>query len=92
MQWMEDCAKGQCYDPAVAQISFSIAAIHTTSDMPTQVLLDICSMPELINALREAIVTVVQEEGWKKTTFYKLKLMDSVLKQSQRLKPTSIGK
>ncbi|KAL3447881.1 cytochrome P450 [Aspergillus insuetus] len=91
MQWMEDCAKGQRYDPAVAQISFSIAAIHTTSDMLTQVLLDICSMPELINALREEIVTVVQEEGWKKTTFYKLKLMDSVLKESQRLKPTSIG-
>jgi hypothetical protein len=92
MQWMEDCAKGQRYDPAVAQISFSIAAIHTTSDMLTQVLLDLCTMPEIIDALREEIVTVVREEGWKKTTFYKLKLMDSVLKESQRLKPTSIGK
>ncbi|KAG2419448.1 hypothetical protein HFD88_004244 [Aspergillus terreus] len=91
MQWMEESAQGRPYDPAVAQLSFSLAAIHTTSDMLTQALLDLCGKDDLIKELREEIVTVIQGEGWKKTTLYKLKLMDSVLKESQRLKPVSIA-
>ncbi|GAB1216308.1 hypothetical protein ATERTT37_005521 [Aspergillus terreus] len=91
MQWMEESAEGRPYDPAVAQLSFSLAAIHTTSDMLTQALLDLCGKDDLIKELREEIVTVIQGEGWKKTTLYKLKLMDSVLKESQRLKPVSIA-
>ncbi|KAF9889504.1 hypothetical protein FE257_007214 [Aspergillus nanangensis] len=91
LQWMEESAKGRPYDAAVAQISFSLAAIHTTSDMLSQVLLDLCDMPDVVSALRGEVITVIQEEGWKKTTLYKLKLMDSVLKESQRLKPIGIG-
>ena len=73
-------------------MTFSVAAIHTTSDMLTQVLYDLCGRDALIQALREEVITVVQEEGWTKPTLYKLKLMDSVLKESQRLKPISVGK
>jgi cytochrome P450 len=90
MQWMEECAKGRPYPPAEAQMAFSIVAIHTTSDMLTQVLLGLCAHPEVIQPLREEIVAVIQEEGWKKTALYKLKLMDSVLKESQRMKPVNI--
>ncbi|PGH15783.1 hypothetical protein AJ79_02163 [Helicocarpus griseus UAMH5409] len=91
MEWMEECAKGRPYDPAIAQLSFSLAAIHTTSDMITQVLLDICQCEGLIQEMRKEIISVIQEEGWKKTALYKLKLMDSVVKESQRLKPIGIG-
>lgn len=88
---MEECAKGRPYDAAVAQISFSLAAIHTTSDMLTQVLLDLSEHEQLIQELREEIVTVIRSEEWKKTTLYRLKLMDSVLKKSQRLKSIGVG-
>jgi hypothetical protein len=91
MQWMEDSAKGRPYDPAVSQLAMSVVAIHTTSDMLTQVLLDLCGKDGLIKELRQEIITVIQEEGWKKSTLYKLKLMDSVLKESSRLKPIGIG-
>ncbi|KAL4892150.1 cytochrome P450 [Aspergillus ambiguus] len=91
LQWMEESAQGRPYEPAVAQLSFSLAAIHTTSDMLTQVLLDLCGKDDLISELREEVITVIREEGWKKTTLYKLKLMDSVLKESQRLKPIGIA-
>ncbi|KAB8277388.1 cytochrome P450 [Aspergillus minisclerotigenes] len=90
MEWLEECAKGRSYEPAFGQLIFSVAAIHTTSDMLTQVLYDLCGRDALIQALREEVITVVQEEGWKKPTLYKLKLMDSVLKESQRLKPISL--
>nr|AWM98774.1 steroid 11-alpha-hydroxylase [Aspergillus ochraceus] len=90
MEWMEQCAKGRPYDAGAAQLSFSLAAIHTTSDMITQVLYDLCGKDELVEALREEARTVIQADGWQKTTLYKLKLMDSMLKESQRLKPTSV--
>ncbi|PKX92974.1 putative cytochrome P450 monooxygenase [Aspergillus novofumigatus IBT 16806] len=92
MQWMEECAKGQPYSPAEAQTAFSIVAIHTTSDMLTQVVLYLCTLPEVIQPLREEIVALIQEGGWKKTALYKLKLMDSVLKESQRMKRVNINK
>lgn len=61
------------------------------ADMLTQVLLGLCAHAEVIQPLREKIVTVIQEEGWKKPALYKLKLMDSVLKESQRMKPVNIS-
>lgn len=91
MQWMEEVAKGRPYDAAVMQISFSVVAIHTTSDMLTQVLYDLCGKEDIIQALRLEVINVAREEGWGKHSLHKLKLMDSVLKESQRLKPISVG-
>jgi cytochrome P450 len=92
LQWVEDCAKGRPYNAAVIQLIFSVAAIHTTTDLLCQVLYDLCGKEDLIQALREEVVTVIgEEQGWKKATLYKLKLMDSTLKESQRLKPIGIG-
>ncbi|KAL6229228.1 hypothetical protein BDW75DRAFT_245921 [Aspergillus navahoensis] len=91
MEWIEQCAKGRPYDAAVSQLSLSLAAIHTTSDLLTQVLYDICGHDGLVDELRQEVLTVIAAEGWQKTTLYKLKLMDSVLKESQRLKPIGIA-
>lgn len=91
MEWMEQTSKGSPYDPAAVQLTFSVAAIHTTSDMVTQAIYDLCTRPELVQALREEIIAVISAEGWKKTAMYKLQLMDSFLKESQRLKPINLG-
>lgn len=92
MQWMEELSEGKPYDAARAQLGLSMAAIHTTTDMLTQVIYDLCQHPELIQPLREEAIAVLQGEGgWKRTALYKLKLMDSVLKETQRLKPPSLG-
>lgn len=92
MEWMEECAKGRAYDPAVAQLLFSLSAIHTTSDMLTQLLFDLCGQPQLVEELRQEVIAVLGEERkFQKSTLYKLKLMDSTLKESQRMKPISLG-
>ncbi|GLA07505.1 hypothetical protein AnigIFM60653_008736 [Aspergillus niger] len=87
MQWMEECAKGRPYDPTLAQISLTLATIHTTSDLLTQTLFYLAERDEIIVALRNEVITVLQGDGWSKSTFNNLKLMDSILKESQRLKP-----
>jgi cytochrome P450 monooxygenase-1 len=93
VEWLDDLAreKGVGYDPACAQLSLSVAALHSTTDFFTQVMFDIVQNPELVEPLREEIISVLGKQGWSKNSLYNLKLMDSVLKESQRLKPISIG-
>lgn len=93
MAWLEEAAKGREYDPAAAHIFMAIAANFTTSDAMTQVILDIAKHPDLLEDLRKEIISVRAETNnmFEKASIYKLGLMDSVLKESQRLKPTAIG-
>ncbi|EXF84575.1 p450 monooxygenase [Colletotrichum fioriniae PJ7] len=90
IEWFKEMAKGQKFNPAVAQLILAGVAIHTTADLVTQTLYDILQHPELIQPLREEAIQVIGEGGWKKTSLYNMKLMDSVLKESQRLKPNQI--
>jgi cytochrome P450 len=91
MDWLEQVAKGRSYDPAAIQLTFSLTAIHTTTDMMTQAVYDLCERPELIDELRKEVVSVISSDGLKRTAMYKLQLMDSFLKESQRMKPVSNG-
>ncbi|RYP33118.1 hypothetical protein DL767_004903 [Monosporascus sp. MG133] len=79
------------YDPAVEQMTLSLVANHTTSDLTLQTMLDIAVRPHLFKPLREEIISVLGANGLKKTSLYKLKLMDSVLKETQRMKPVMIA-
>ncbi|KAI1388965.1 cytochrome P450 [Hypoxylon trugodes] len=86
--WMYEVAKGQDdVDYVAGQLSLTMAAIHTTTEVTCSALFDICEYPEVAQQLREEIVQVIGENGWAKTSLYKLKLMDSFLKEGQRLRP-----
>ena len=89
--WLHEVANGQPYDPITVQLGVSVTAIHTTTDLLTQTLLDIVANPEIVGPLRKEIEGVVAEYGWGKTTLQKMMLLDSVVKETQRLKPASGG-
>lgn len=91
LQWMHELSDEKKSDFAIGQLGLSLAAIHTTTDLLTQVMYELCQHPDLIQPLRDEIATVLGEEGWKRTSLYKMKLMDSVIKESQRLKPPGLG-
>ncbi|KAF6804755.1 cytochrome p450 [Colletotrichum sojae] len=78
-------------DPADSQISLAMVAIHPTTDQLTETMIQIARHPELFELLREEITTVLGIKGIQKTALYNLKLLDSVIKESQRLKPVSIS-
>ncbi|WYZ42118.1 hypothetical protein EsH8_V_001013 [Colletotrichum jinshuiense] len=88
--WMQEQAKGRPFDPAATQLAFAISAMHTTSELLRQVLLDICMHPELIQPLKDEIATAVEESGWTTAGVFKMQLLDSVIKETQRLKPGSL--
>ncbi|KAI1738428.1 cytochrome P450 [Xylaria scruposa] len=87
IEWAEEESNNDPYDPAVYQIGLSMAAIHTTSDLLNQTLQNLVQRPKLIEDMRKEIIEVLQNEGMTKAALFNLKLMDSVLKETQRLKP-----
>ncbi|KAE9566254.1 Cytochrome P450 monooxygenase eqxH [Colletotrichum fructicola] len=91
IEWFEEVYKNRKYDPATEQITLSLVAIHTTSDLLQTVLIDLARNPELIQPLRDELARVLPAEGLKKTALYNLKLMDSVIKESQRMKPVLLS-
>ncbi|KAL2277747.1 hypothetical protein FJTKL_15188 [Diaporthe vaccinii] len=73
------------------QLFLSIVVIHTTSDLMTQIMTDLAAHTEVIEDLRREIKEVLSDGGWKKTTLTSMKLLDSVIKESQRLKPIQLA-
>ena len=92
--WLYESAKSRniAYDFSSSQLSLTLAAIHTTTLSISQALLDICEHPEVVEPLRKEIIEVLSESGWHKTSLYKMKLMDSFLKEGQRVRPMSSGR
>ncbi|EEQ34287.1 hypothetical protein McanMca71_005075 [Microsporum canis] len=90
ISWLDDKAGGRLFDAAIAQLSLSFVSIHTTTDLCTQAIYDICANPELIQPLREEIINVLGSRELDTTALYQMKLMDSVIKESQRLKPAGV--
>ncbi|KAI8211232.1 Cytochrome P450 monooxygenase [Colletotrichum sp. SAR 10_76] len=70
-----------------SKLTLTVVAIHTTSDLLQQTMIDIAMNPEILAPLREEVITVLGSQGLKKTALYNMKLMDSVIKESQRMKP-----
>ncbi|KAK7554665.1 cytochrome P450 [Phyllosticta citricarpa] len=76
---------------AMAQVSLSLAAIHTTSMASTHMLFDLAAHPEIIQPLREELENAMAETGGlNKDTLPKLKMMDSFMKESQRVNPSGL--
>ncbi|GIZ49122.1 hypothetical protein CKM354_001216100 [Cercospora kikuchii] len=89
IEWAEQESKGVPYSPSIMQLLLSFAAIHTTSDLLTQTMLRLANKPESITLLRKEIVDVIRSEGLGKSALFHMKLLDSALKEAQRIKPNS---
>ena len=94
LSWMMECATGTEQDPdhlAHLEIVISLAAIHTSQMNAVHVLYDLASQPGYIEEIREEIREVAREDGgWQKTSYAKLRKLDSFMKESQRFNPPSM--
>ncbi|MCJ1245735.1 hypothetical protein MMC30_002939 [Trapelia coarctata] len=94
LSWMMECAQGDETDPAHLahlEIVISLASIHTSQMNAVHVLYDLASYPEYVQPIRDEIRSVAEEDGgWQKTSFAKLRKLDSFLKESQRFNPPTL--
>lgn len=96
LQWLTDSAKGKDaeMDRLVRRMLFlNMAAIHTTAEVASIALMDLCAHPEYISVLRKEMLDAT-EDGSKVThsTLNKLKKTDSFIKESHRLNPLGLSK
>ncbi|KAI3393338.1 hypothetical protein diail_4419 [Diaporthe ilicicola] len=80
------------FDMAVAEISLATAAIHTTTRTTIGLMRDLMAHPEYIQDLRDECVAVLKETGkMDKSALFKMRKMDSVLRESMRCNPASLA-
>lgn len=86
LSWLDDVRAGRPFDVVSGQLFLTVAAIHTTSVVITALMYDLVKNPEYIHLLREEAIRVYREDKeWNKNSLHKLKLLDSCMKESQRL-------
>ncbi|TGZ76193.1 cytochrome P450 [Ascodesmis nigricans] len=87
--WFQEVAGEQQFDQAGCQLSLTFAAIHTTGQMLSKALFRLAENVEWQKEVREEMVRVLRTDGWQKTSLYKMKLLDSFLKEVHRFDPGS---
>jgi len=87
IDWFDQEGQGMDYDMPTLQLFLSHSALHTTTDLVVETILTLSHRQELIQELRDEMATVLRVDGWKKTALFNMKLLDSVLKEVQRIKP-----
>ena len=91
LSWMIECAEDSESDYVHLvhfEMVMSLAAIHTSQINAVDVL---AAHPEDIEKMREEIPKVAREDGGgQKTSYVKLRMLDSFMKESQRFNPPSI--
>jgi hypothetical protein len=93
VDWIEKAASGTSFRPEICQLSLSTVAIHTTTDLLCQTLADIAKHPEIIEPLRKEIDDILNDgKVVGEKSLGRMLLLDSCIKESQRMKPLSIGK
>ncbi|KAJ5291290.1 hypothetical protein N7478_000541 [Penicillium angulare] len=87
LDWLEEVAQGRPYDPIAIQVCLAFVGMDT--DLIFHVISDLSQDQELVDALREEKSSVFEgKEFGGKQELQNLRLLDSVIKESQRLRPT----
>lgn len=97
IQWMLDAAESEqerdTVNLATRYVYAVIGSLFTVSAALVDCVYDLVAYPEHIAPLREEVERVLKEDGgWQKGTPAKLELMDSFMKESQRVNPPSPSK
>ncbi len=97
LSWMMEIAsekEGDAASLAHLEVVMSLASIHTSQMNAVHVLYDIVSRPEYMEPIREEIAEVAREEGpwmtWQKSSYTKLRKLDSFMRESQRFNPPTL--
>ncbi|TLD34117.1 hypothetical protein PspLS_00337 [Pyricularia sp. CBS 133598] len=90
--WFDRAADGDAklYDAAAAQLALTFVADHTSANFIMKALMDLARHPEVAKELRREIESEVSSlgwAGWEKGNMHRMKLLDSVIKESMRLQP-----
>lgn len=88
LAWTQAASDGKL-EAGDIQLSLAVAALFTTSELFRQVLIDVASHPEIFEPLRKEVSEQIFKHGTTVAATYNMFLLDSVMKESQRLSAAS---
>ncbi|KXJ90433.1 cytochrome P450 [Microdochium bolleyi] len=92
IDWFEEEAAGRTYNVGKVQLLLSAVAIQTTTDLLNEVILQLAQRPDYVQELRAEIAGVLRAAGaWTKPALFNMKLLDSAIKEAQRMRPVLFG-
>ena len=92
LDFLHQKVRGQSEDLGSMLIALCLVSYDGGGELFTHVLHSIWGNEQLIKDLRSEVIIVVGKEGFNKNALQNLVLMDSVLKEAQRLHPESVRK
>lgn len=92
LSWVKEASKGSSYDFTTLQLTLALASLDTSNDLLTKALCDLSEHPDLVEDIRKEIIEVIGQEGMTKSALQRLYLLDSAMKESQRLRPLGYSK
>lgn len=92
VEWLNKAFHDESPDLVSMIIAICFVSYDAGTEALTEILTDISGKDQLIRDLRSEIIEVIGKEGFSRTALQNLHLMDSVMKESQRLHPESYGK
>ncbi|KAK9426645.1 putative Cytochrome P450 [Seiridium unicorne] len=94
MQFLKDVGKGpEKEDKFISKLLVltAFASVHTSVSTIVDLIYDLCEHPEYCDILREEYQGIADAKGTiPKTGFSKMVKMDSIMKESQRLRPVTL--
>ncbi|CAG7945070.1 unnamed protein product [Penicillium nalgiovense] len=87
LEWVKEASKGCLYDFTTLQLTLALASLDTSSDLIAKAICDLSENPALVDDIRNEVVEIVGKEGLTKSSTQRLYLLDSAIKESQRLRP-----
>ncbi|KAK0448923.1 cytochrome P450 [Desarmillaria tabescens] len=90
LSWLLDATKDNkekrtVQDLTTRLLALNLGAIHTTSMVFKTAVYTLAAHPEYVQILRTEVESAIAEEGWTKSAVSKMDLLDSFLKEAQRL-------
>ncbi|PWY75297.1 cytochrome P450 [Aspergillus sclerotioniger CBS 115572] len=90
LDWLEDASKGSAENMTSLLFTLSLAALDTSTDLLSKVMCDLSEHPNLVDDLRREIIEVLGKEKMTRSSLQRLFLLDSVMKESQRIRPLGL--
>ena len=92
LQWLSEAEPLAPPEQLIGKVLFlALAAVHTSTFTTVHALYDLCSLPGLIEVLREEAREIL-EPAWSLRALHQLRKMDSFLRESHRVNSPGVCK
>ncbi|KHO01442.1 cytochrome P450 monooxygenase [Metarhizium album ARSEF 1941] len=90
VDWIDSENQESTCDPVALQMVLNVAAVHPIAALVTNTIAFLAADPSTFGPLRQELLAELRSDGCQAAALNRLKLLDSAIKESLRLKPPGV--